>query len=355
MPTYRPCGTRNFSYKQDMAVVRTPFHWTVLTAGIVLLFLCPLFLSGVMINLLNYMGITIIAVMGLNILTGYCGQISIGQSAFMAVGAYTVAVLCKYFDVSLFAALPCAGLIAGIVGVFFGLPSVKIKGFYLAMATLAAQFIIPAIIAHPLEPITEGTESLRVPAASIGGLSLSNPESFFYLVIPITVMLVFFAESLSRTGIGRAFVAIRDDDLAAEVMGINIFRYKLTAFFICSVYAGIAGGLWAYWLRSVNPDHFNLTQSIWYLGMLIAGGMGSIIGAIFGVIFLLALDHFLVDIALWISTLFPAFSTSTGIQQALSPTVYGLVIILFLIFEPRGLAHRWNIIKAAWRLRPFSY
>jgi len=171
----------------------------------------------------------------------------------------------------------------------------------------------------------------------------------------MTAILVFFAENLSRTGIGRAFVAIRDDDLAAEVMGINTFRYKLTAFFICSVYAGIAGGLWSYWLRSVNPDHFTLTQSILYLGMLIAGGMGSVIGAIFGVIFLLALDHFLIDIALWISTLFPTFSTSTGIQQALSPTVYGLVIVLFLIFEPRGLAHRWNIIKTAWRLRPFSY
>ena len=355
MPSYCPCGTRNFSYKQDISVVRTPFHWAVLLIGLLLLLVSPVFLSGVMLNLLNFIGITVIAVMGLNILTGFCGQISMGQSAFMAVGAYTVAVLGKYYDISFLVALPCAGLVTGVVGVFFGLPSLRIKGFYLAMATLAAQFLTPAIISHPLESITEGTESLLVAVPSIGGFKFNSPETFFYVVIPITIILVFFAQNLSRTGIGRAFVAIRDDDLAAEVMGINIFRYKLTAFFICSVYAGIAGGLWAYWLQSVNPDHFTLTQSILFLAMLIAGGMGSVVGAIFGVIFLLGLDHFLVEVSLWISMLFPAFSTATGLQQALSPTAYGLVIVLFLIFEPRGLAYRWDIIKASWRLRPFAY
>ena len=317
--------------------------------------MCPAFLDGVMLNLINFICITVIAVVGLNILTGFCGQISIGQSAFMSVGAYTVAVLGKYFEINFIFALILAGLNTGLIGLIFGLPSVKIKGFYLAMATLAAQFLIPAMIAHPLEPLTEGTDSLRVAAPHIWGIVFDTPQSFFYLSVSLCILLVYFSQNLARTGVGRAFVAIRDDDLAAEVMGINIFRYKLLAFFICSIYAGIAGGLFAYYMRSVNTDNFSLTQSIWYLGMLIAGGMGSVTGSIFGVTFLLALEHILISIAMWVSNAFPAFSTSTGIQQALTPTVYGLVIVMFLIFEPRGLAHKWEVIKASWRLRPFSY
>jgi branched-chain amino acid transport system permease protein len=355
MATYRPCGTRNFSYIQDMAIIRNPFNWVLLIIGLVLLLLSPLLFSGVIINLMNFIGITIIAVQGLNLLTGYCGQISLGQSAFMAVGAYIVGILGARYNMNFLLTLPCGALGAGLIGLLFGTPSVRIKGFYLAMATLAAQFIIPALISNPLEFITNGSEGLRVPAPQIGDFIFNTPQRLFYIIIPLTVLFVFFAESFSRTGIGRAFVAIRDDDLAAEVMGINVFRYKLTAFFICSVYAGLAGGLWAYWLRSINPDHFTLTESIWYFAMLIAGGMGSVTGACFGVIFLRVLDHFLLDFSVYLTILFPGFSASTGLQQALPPIIYGLVIVLFLVFEPRGINHRWEIIKASWRLRPFSY
>lgn len=354
MATYRPCGTRNFTYEQDMAVVRTPFHWGVLVVGLLALFLSPLYLSPVTVNLLNYVGITVISALGLNILTGFCGQISIGQSAFMAVGAYVVGILASR-DVSFLVALPVGAIFTGLVGIVFGLPSVRIKGFYLAMATLAAQFIIPALIAHPLAPLTGGTDSLHVPAPQIGGFVFDRPSSLFFIVIPITVVLVFFAVNLSRTGIGRAFVAVRDDDLAAEVMGINVFRYKLLAFFICSAYAGMAGGLWAYWLRCINPEQFTLGDSILYLAMLIVGGMGSVIGAVFGAIALRLLHHSLLFFSLSLTSLFPGWASSTGIQQALPPTVFGAMIVIFLVFEPRGLAHRWEILKAAYRVRPFSY
>ena len=355
MATYRPCGTRNFSYKKDIAIIRNPFNWVALIIGLLLLFLSPTFFSGVIVNLMNFIAITVIAVQGLNLLTGFCGQISLGQSGFMAVGAYIVGILASRYNMNFLIALPCGALGAGVVGLFFGTPSVRIKGFYLAMATLAAQFIIPAIIAHPLQALTNGSDSLRVPAPQLGSLIFNTPQSLFYITMPLAVIFVFFAQNLARTGIGRAFVAIRDDDLAAEVMGINVFRYKLIAFFVCSVYAGLAGGLWAYWLRSINPDHFTLTNSVWYLGMLIAGGMGSVSGAVFGVISLQVLDHFLLDFAVYLTSAFPAFATSTGIQQALPPIIYGLVIVLFLVFEPRGLSHRWEILKASWRLRPFSY
>ncbi len=353
MGAYCPCGTRNFNYRQDMSIVRTPFHWGALIVGLLTLFLSPAFLNSVLVNLINEIAIITLAVLGLNILTGFCGQISIGQSAFMGIGAYITGILVVNFNLNFLFTLPASALGAGIIGVVFGLPSVRVKGFYLAMATLAAQFIIPALIATPLEPITNGTNSLRIPPPELAGIVFNSPEKMFFIIVPITVLLVCFAENLNRTGIGRAFVAIRDDDLAANVMGINIFRYKLLAFFVCSMYAGLAGGLWAYWLRCINPDHFNLADSIRYLGMIVVGGMGSVPGTIFGVCFLRIMDHFLREFAMLMSVILPGWAPA--FQGASTPLLYGLIIVLFLIFEPRGLVHRWELIKSYLRLRPFSY
>lgn len=170
----------------------------------------------------------------------------------------------------------------------------------------------------------------------------------------LAILFTFFSKNLMRSGIGRAFVAIRDNDLAAEVMGINIFSYKLLAFFICSFYAGIGGALWAYWMRALNTDYFTLKESVWYLGMIITGGMGSTIGAIFGVIYVTLLDELARDIAPLLGALIPQTS-GTGGQLAIQPIFFGLGILFFVIFEPRGIAHRWDIFKAYYRLWPFSY
>ncbi|MBM3167406.1 MAG: branched-chain amino acid ABC transporter permease, partial [Chloroflexi bacterium] len=245
----RPCGTYDQSYAQDMAILRTRLQWILLVVGLVILFTAPLYLPGRWLNLMNLIGISLIAVLGLNILTGYCGQISLGQAAFMAVGAYTSGVLTAKLGWSFWAALPCAAISAGIIGVIFGLPSLRVKGFYLAMATLAAQFIIPALIAHPLEGITHGVRSLIVPVPKVGGVAFTSPAQMYCIIIPIVALMTFFAKNIVRTGVGRAFIAIRDNELAAEVQGVNVFAYKLLAFFICSVYAGIAGSLWAHWMR----------------------------------------------------------------------------------------------------------
>jgi branched-chain amino acid transport system permease protein len=353
MAVARPCGTYDESYAKDMAIVRTRLQWIILVVGLIFLLSLPLFLGGRWLNLLNLIGISLIAVHGLNILTGYCGQISLGQAAFMAVGAYTSGVLTAKLGFPFWVALPCAALSAGVVGLIFGLPSLRVKGFYLAMATLAAQFIIPALISHPLEGITNGVRSLVVPVPKLGQMAFTSPQSMFYIIIPIAVLMTFFAKNLVRTGVGRAFIAIRDNDLAAEVQGVNVFRYKLLAFFICSVYAGVAGCLWAHWMRAINPDHFTLMDSIWYVGMMIVGGMGSTAGAVFGVAFLRILDELTKVGVMWLSGIFVAWAAF--LQAALGPIVYGLVIILFIVFEPRGLAHRWEIFKASYRLRPFAY
>ena len=332
-----------------MAIFRTKRHWGMLIVFVIFLLACPLFLSDRMLTIMTMIGIAIISVHGLNILTGYCGQISMGHVGFMAVGAYTSAILTAKLGWSFWPALPCAALAAGIAGLIFGLPSLKIKGFYLIMATIAAHFIIIWFVLQ-LYSLTGGPDGLAVPKPRIGSFVLSSKASYFYLVMAIVCLATFFAINIVRTRAGRAFVAIRDNDLAAEVMGVSLWSYKLQAFFIGCVYAGVAGALLVHYYAFASVDQFPFMDSVWYLGMLIVGGMGSIPGAIFGAVSLKLLDELV--------TIFgPILSKAVAAQAAAALALIsrGLVIILFLIFEPRGLAHRWGMIKAYCRLWPFSH
>jgi branched-chain amino acid transport system permease protein len=302
-----------------------------------------------MLTIMTMIGIAIISVHGLNILTGYCGQISIGHVGFMAVGAYTSAVLTAKLGWSFWPALPCAALAAGIAGLIFGLPSLKIKGFYLIMATIAAHFIIIWFILQ-LYHVTGGPDGMAVPKPRIGGFVFSSKASYFYLVMAVAVLGTFFAINTIRTRAGRAFVAIRDNDLAAEVMGVSLWSYKLQAFFIGCVYAGVAGALLVHYYAFASVDQFPFMDSVWYLGMLIVGGMGSTTGAILGAVSLKLLDELVTIVGPILSAIVAAQAAA-----ALALVSRGLIIILFLIFEPRGLAHRWGMIKAYFRLWPFSH
>jgi branched-chain amino acid transport system permease protein len=344
-----PCGTFNQSYAQDMAIVRTKAQWVILLVFLAFLFTCPLFFSDRILTIMTIIGITIISVHGLNILNGYCGQISIGHVAFMAVGGYTSAVLCAKLGWSFWAALPCAALMAGMVGLLFGLPSLRVKGFYLIMATIAAHFIIIWVIIQ-LRNVTGGADGMAVPRPEIGGFVFKSKASYFYLVMIIACLATFLAQNIVRTRAGRAFIAIRDNDLAAEVMGVNLWTYKLLAFFIGCVFAGVAGSLLVHYFAFASPTQFPFMDSVWYLGMLIVGGEGSIAGAIFGAVFLKLLDELVTIVG-------PILSAVVAAQAAasLGLIMRGLVIILFLIFEPRGLVHRWEMIKAYFKLWPFSY
>lgn len=351
---YRPCGIYDETYAKDMAIIRTSQQWWLLIIFLIFLFTLPLYANGRFITLLNLIGISVVSVYGLNILTGYTGQISLGHASFMAVGAYTTGILAVHLHCPFWIALPCSALTSGIAGIIFGLPSLRIKGFYLAMATLAAQFIIPWLIINISPDITGGTDTMVVPAPMIGDFRFYNPQRIFYIIMIVTAIVTFLVRSLVRTRVGRAFTAIRDNDLAAEAMGINLFRYKLLAFFICSFYAGIAGSLWAYWMRAINVDHFTMGESIWYLGMVIIGGMGSIPGSVFGVCFIRILDIIVKILGPMIGQVVPA-ALATSASAALGPFIFGLVMLLLLIFEPRGLAHRWELFKSSYRLWPFSY
>jgi branched-chain amino acid transport system permease protein len=347
-----PCGTRNYHYAEDMAIVRTRTHWALLVGFLVLLFAAPLYLNNDWLGTCNLIGITLIAAVGLNILVGYCGQLSIGHAGFIAVGAYTSAILTNRLGMPFVAGLICAGLVSGCIGIIFGLPSVRVKGFYLAITTIAAQFIIIWVINH--WGYTGGFNGITVPFASIGGLVFRSEASQFYLIITVTALCVLLAKNITRTKLGRAFIAIRDNDLAAEVMGVNLLYYKLLAFFIGCFFAGIAGSLLAHYWGSLNAEQFSFTESILYVGMIIIGGLGTNIGPIFGVVLIRLLERVLtIDLVPFLEKSFTALPS--GFATGITPMLFGLVIVLFLILEPRGLAHRWALFKSAYRLWPFSY
>jgi len=346
-----PAGIRNYTYAQDMAIFRTKTHWAMLLALFIILFTGPLYWGNYWLGVANLISITIIAATGLNILVGYCGQLSIGHAGFIAVGAYASAILTSRFELPFLVALIAAGILTGLVGLIFGIPSLRVKGFYLAISTIAAQFIILWVISH-WENVTGGFAGISVPPASIGGITFISQGSLFYLITVVMILVVFIAKNLARTRVGRAFVAVRDNDLAAEVMGINLFRYKLLAFFIGCFLAGIAGSLLAHWIGFVSVEHFSMMDSILYIGMIIIGGLGTTIGPIFGVIFIRLLQQGITFIA---PVLENTFALPAGFTTGIGPMAFGLAIILFLILEPRGLAHRWQLFKASYRLWPFSY
>jgi len=346
-----PCRTFNQTYEQDMAIFRTRLQWLLLAAGIVLCLCLPLFTGTYVLTIVITTMSIIIAALGIQIMTGYCGQLSVGHSAFVAVGAYTSALLVAQTGLSFWIAVPIAGIAAGLIGLIVGLTSIRLKGFYLIISTLAAQFIIMYIIIH-WTSLTGGSFGMSAPAPKLAGIEFVTPQSYFYIVFVGLLMATYVAKNIVRTNVGRAFIAIRDNDLAAEVMGINLTAYKLMAFFIGCAFAGIGGALAAHARGVITPDNYTLIESFWYLGYIIIGGLGTITGVFFGVIFVTILNNGLATILASLATTFP------GAGSLLAPLmlfIFGLVIVLFLIFEPRGLAHRWEIFKAYYRLWPFSH
>jgi branched-chain amino acid transport system permease protein len=352
MAVMRPAGEFDASYAYDMATIRRRWQWALLFAFVLALYTLPLYASQSVVSLVNRIGITIIAVQGLNLLTGYTGQISLGQAAFMTTGGYISALLVNELGWSFLLALPIAALGAGLVGLLFGLPSLRVKGFYLVMATLAAQFIIPWFTRNAFPDVLNGAQGLNVQVPVLFGLDFNTPQRYIYLTLTVLILSTIVAHNVSRSRLGRAFVAIRDHDLAAELLGVNLFEVKLKAFFLAAVYAGAAGALAAHHIRHLNSETFRLVDSVMFMGMLVIGGLGSNLGPIFGAVVVELLIEGATVAGPFFVVAFP--STAAGAVQALRPLLFGTALMLFLIFEPRGLAHRWQLFKAAWRLRPFS-
>ena len=294
-----------------------------------------------------------LAALGLNILTGYCGQVSIGHGAFMAVGAYAaynIALRLPWMNILV--VLVLAGLVAALVGVLFGIPSLRIKGLYLAVATLAAQFFFDWVFAR-VKWFTNYSPSgsVSVPDIALLGLVLNTPQKKYLFVLAIVALFALLAKNLVRGQVGRSWMAIRDMDVAAEVIGIRPMAAKLSAFAVSSFYVGVAGALWGFvHLGSWEPLAFSINLSLNLLFMIIIGGLGSILGSFFGAAFIVFLPILLNQIPAALG-----IPISTAMASHLEFMIFGALIVFFLIVEPHGLARLWAIGKEKLRLWPFPH
>ena len=353
---FHPCGNFNTSYDEELTIFETDFGRLWLLVGLVLLFgVIPFTTRSYTLFILNTIGIYAIAAIGLNILTGYTGLISLGHGDFFGVGAYTAAILATRAGFPFWGAVPLAGLMTAAVGMVFGLPSVRLKHLYLCIATLAGQIIIEYVFVQ-WESLTGGAEGIIISGASLLGINLANDRTFYFVIFACLAVMIWIAVNLIRTRFGRAFIAVRDNDRAAEGMGIPVFKYKLLSFAISSFYAGLAGALYAYYMMSVTPEPFAFSQglSIDFIAMIIIGGLGSIPGAVFGTVFYVVLNEALSHATEFLMNM----GSSAGFAITVAPLrefVFGLAIVLFIIFEPKGLAEVWRIVRSSFRLWPFSY
>jgi branched-chain amino acid transport system permease protein len=353
---HREAGAFKTSYAADMALYPLPIaRWTVAVLAGLFIAIVPLTLGEYSLSLINLCLIAIVGALGLNILLGYTGQISIGQGAFMSVGAYTAANLIVRLGLPFWITIPAGGMMAALIGTLVGIPSLRIKGIYLAIATLAAQLIIEWTINH-VTWISGGVQSsIEIPRPSFLGRRLTSEAQIYVFLMFFVVLAIIATLNLVRSRIGRAFIAIRDQDIAAEIIGINIFRYKLYAFAISSFYAGVAGALESYYLGIANYEQFQLDVSIDYLAMVIIGGLGSVLGSIFGALFVTLLPiatRWLLD---GVGGLFLTQANLDTLVPQLRLVIFGALIIFFLIVEPDGLARLWRNIRNYFRLWPFSY
>jgi branched-chain amino acid transport system permease protein len=350
---YRECGNYKDNYASDMAIFPIPLDRYGFIAMLVLAFiLIPLigseyWLSDIMIPFYCF-GLSAI---GLNILAGYAGQISIGHAAFMAVGAYGALILYGRYGVPLLPSILGGGIVSAGVGTFFGLPSLRIKGFYLAIATLASQFIIQWIIVH-WQWVSGGVfGTVETPQMQIFGWVLDTPVEKYYLALCCVLVLTVAAKNLVRGQLGRNWQAIRDVDYAAEIIGVNLYRDKLIAFAVSSFYAGVSGALITFcYYGAANIEEFHVMVSFAILGMIIIGGLGTILGSFLGA-------GFFVLLPIGINRSLGAFMAvvPSEILSNLEAIVFGGLIVLFLVVEPYGMARLWHTIKDKMRLWPFPY
>lgn len=328
--------------------------WFLILMAFLALF--PFLFKNYYVYVANYIAINIIVVMGLNILVGYTGQISLGHAGFFAVGAYGTITLMNEAHLPFLLALVLAALAAALLGFLLGLPALRLEGPYLAIATLGFGVSITQIIGK-IE-MFGGRQGLNAPALSIGPWNLNSDRDFYYLVVSITVFLAIFARNIIKTKVGRAFIAIRDADIAAETMGVNLLYYKTLAFAVSAFYAGVGGGLYAFVLRFIEPELFGLFMSVMFLTMAVVGGLGSIMGPIAGACLLGWLDLELRNILSipylggWLESLSKSYFSLTGVSN-IQFIIFGLILILIMVFEPHGLYGFWIRTKKYWKTWPF--
>jgi branched-chain amino acid transport system permease protein len=332
------------SYSKDIRIFDKFYKWgwlAILGAGVVIFSQTG---GDYVAYMLNLIFINIIAAVGLNILTGFTGLISLGHAAFMAIGAYTSAILTVTLDVPFWLALPTAGALTGLIGFVVGLPSLRLMGIYLALATMAFGFVTDEIILQ-WQNVTGGADGFSAVSPAIFGLTFDSYKKYFFITFISLAILLFAAKNMLRGSFGRTLMAIRDSETAAETMGINLGWYKALAFTLSALYTGLAGSLYAHFILFISIDNFTLLNSISYIVMIVVGGLGSITGSVIGAIFITVLPEI---ISLTKDYLPAAVKTASSLQAA----VYGIILMLFIIYQPTGFYGLWVKIRNWWRMFP---
>ena len=356
---YREAGQYKTSYEADQAIFpllqdRLGIALILIIAvAVIPLTMSSFTISSVMIPVLIFA----LAAIGLNILTGYTGLISLGTGGFMGIGAYACYKLTTYFPgVNIVFLILASGIFSAAIGALFGLPSLRIKGFYLAVATLAAQFFLSwCFIRVPWLYNYNVSAAIEVPTRTLFGVPITGPNATptarYLVVLGIVILMTWIASNLVHGRIGRMWMAVRDMDIAAELIGIRLYRTKLLAFAVSSFYCGVAGALMVFmWLGAAEADSFNINESFLILFMVIIGGLGSLVGSFFGAAFIWGLP-----IALRALPEYLGISVNAATVEHLVLMIVGALIVFFLIVEPNGLARLWQIGKQKLRVWPFPY
>jgi branched-chain amino acid transport system permease protein len=347
-------GIYHRSYPRELALRHTRAEYFRLALLVLAMIAAPYTLDNYWLSIINTILIAVIGAVGLNILVGFTGQISLGQGGFLAVGAFTSALLYQRADLPAPLSILCAVIVTAGAGALFGLPALRLKGLYLAIATLASQEII-VFIARRWSFLRDGSAPLSVDRLQIGSYEITREFfefQWYWLLLTCAVLSVLAARNLFRSGLGRSFMAVRDQDIAASAMGVNVTRAKVTAFAVSSGFVGFAGALSAHYTETVTWESFTLEVSILYLAMIIVGGLGSIAGSAYGAFFMMLVPVMLNEVILTAGGGIPAL---TSRLPAIENAVFGLVIILFLLLEPRGLDRIWQRMKDYIRFWPFRY
>lgn len=321
---------------------------------ILLVLIIPFLLQGLTYSyryylyVLNIAGIYIILTVGLDLLSGYTGQISLGHAGFLAIGAYSSAILVDQAGIPFGLSLILAPLITGVFGLIIGFPALRISGMYLGLTTMGFGFIVRRIIIA-LREWTEGSAGLAVSKPELFGFTFNNDWHNYYLIYFFVILTVILARRMVKSKLGRAFQAIRDSEYAAQSAGINLSLYKLISFFISAIFAGLAGALFAHTMRFISTDHFDILLSIYFIIMVLVGGTSSIYGAVMGTLFIVSLDFLIVpQFKDWLVAF--ASIEASDIQSL----IFGLIMFLFIIFQPTGLYGMWLKMRIYWKLFPFN-
>ncbi|WP_441280348.1 branched-chain amino acid ABC transporter permease [Tardiphaga sp. 862_B3_N1_1] len=354
-PSLIPAGDFRSSYAVDTTIFPTTTSRNAAILGVVLICFAPQLLSEYWLSQLIMIGIYGIAALGLNILVGFTGQISIGHAAFFLFGAFTSAYISNNYPIPVFFSIPIAGVVTAIVGLIFGLPAARLKGLYLVIATLAAQYILLDFFSRA-DWFSGGSVPATAKAFSIFDYMLRGDRQYFYVVLAYVVASYLLVTNLMRSRDGRALVAVRDHYLSAEIMGINLTKYRTLSFGLAAFFAGIAGALYAHNQLVVSNEGFGIERSILFLAMVIIGGTGSIMGTLMGTAFVVLVPEAMEWISMELKggVIDKALALNNNLTF-LREIAIGLIIIAFLVFEPDGLAHRWRQIKTYWKLYPFSH